>query len=290
MNFKEIYIVIVLYKTNLEHSKTIDTLKNIPDENINLMVFDNSPIKQYNFSYFRYDKFDIHYFNDCSNPGLSRAYNLALSNARDKNYKWLLLLDQDTAITAEYIKEIMSLEIDKLSKNVVSIMPRVISALNDKLIAPVKMSKGGICRSVLLESGVEQKGISGINSGTLLSVSFMSDINGFSSSYSLDMLDHWYFREIKRNGKEIYLLHSNIKQELSIYGNFEENLSVSRYSQLLNAENHFLTEDGIISLILYKARLVYRFFKQLSYKDNNYSRITLSAIFNFSQIKKLFKC
>ena len=282
MNFKEIYIVIVLYKTNLEDSKTIATLKNIPDENINLMVFDNSPEKQYNLSYFKYDKFDIHYFNDCSNPGLSRAYNLALNNARDENYKWLLLLDQDTTITPEYIKEIMSIKTDEISENVVSIMPHVISSLNGKLIAPVKMSKGGICRPVLLESGVSQKGISGINSGTLLSVSFMSAINGFSSSYSLDMLDHWYFREIKRNGKGIYLLYSNIKQELSIYGNFEENLSISRYSQLLNAENHFLKEEGTISLILFKARLFYRFFKQLSYKDNKYSRITLNTIFNFS--------
>lgn len=287
MNFKEIYIVIVLYKTNLEGSKTIETLKSIPDENINLMVFDNSPIKQYHLSYFRYDKFNIHYFNDCSNPGLSRAYNLALSNAGDKNYKWLLLLDQDTTITNEYIKEVMLLETDRISKNIVSIMPRVISLLNDKLIAPVKMSKGGICRPIILESGVSQKNISGINSGTLLSVSFMNAINGFSSSYSLDMLDHWYFREIKKNDKEIYLLHSNVKQELSIYGNFEENLSVSRYSQLLNAENHFLKEDGMISLILYKARLIYRFFKQLSYKNNKYSRITLSKIFNFSRIKKI---
>ena len=58
-------------------------------------------------------------------------------------------------------------------------------------------------------------------------------IGFFNLEYPLDMLDHWYFREIKRNDKEIYLLNSNIKQELSIYGNFEENLSVSRYYQLL---------------------------------------------------------
>ena len=285
MSFQDIFIIIVLYKTRLEDSITIQSLNESLDESITLMVFDNSPEKQYHLSYFKYNKFDIHYFNDCSNPGLSFAYNLALSNAIDKNYKWLLLLDQDTTITTEYIKELMSLDVERIPEKVVSIMPHVVSTLNHKLIAPVRMFKGGICRPVVLESGVSQKSISGINSGTLLSVSFMSAINGFSSSYSLDMLDHWYFREIKRNDKEIYLLNSNIKQELSIYGNFEENLSVSRYYQLLNAENHFLKEDGIISFILFKARLVYRFFKQLSYKNNKYSRITLSTIFHFSQIK-----
>jgi glycosyltransferase involved in cell wall biosynthesis len=286
MNFKEIYIVIVLYKTNLKDSKTIETLKNIPADNINLMVFDNSPVKQHDLPNFKYDKFNIHYFSDCSNPGLSHAYNLALSNASNKNYRWLLLLDQDTTITVEYINEIISLETDKISKNIVSIMPKVISSLNHKLIAPAKMSMGGICRPVLLKSGVVYKGISGINSGTLLSVSFMKTINGFSSSYSLDMLDHWYFREIKRNDKEIYLLHSNIKQELSIFGNFEENLSISRYCQLLNAENQFVKEDGFTSLLLFKIRLFIRVLKQLSYKNNKYSTITFNGIFNINQSDK----
>ena len=285
MNLKDIFFVIVLYKSSLEDSKTINSLESIIGDGFNLYVYDNSPERQYENDNFEFKNFKIKYYHDGTNPGLSTAYNCALEECGKSNKKWVLLLDQDTTFTKEYIEEIESLDFDEIPTTVVAIVPRVVSLLDQRIIAPVKMFLGGICRPVEIVGGVVNTPISGINSGTLLSVLYMNSINGFSNRYSLDMLDHWYFREIKRNDKEIYLLNSNIKQELSIYGNFEENLSVSRYYQLLNAENHFLKEDGIISFILFKARLVYRFFKQLSYKNNKYSRITLSTIFHFSQIK-----
>ncbi|MEZ0129526.1 glycosyltransferase [Flavobacterium sp. LBUM151] len=286
MNFKNIFIVIVLYKTSLEDSKTIETLKSIPEESINLMVFDNSPVRQYVESHFQYDKFNINYQHNGSNPGLSYAYNLALSEASSLNIKWLLLLDQDTTITIEYIKEIINLKIEELSGDIVSIMPRVISLIDDKIITPVKMELGGICRPILIPCGIVKKGISGINSGTLLNVHFMNSIKGFSTNYSLDMLDHWYFREIKYKKKYIYLLQSFIKQDLSIYNNFEENISVSRYNQLLNAESLFIEEEGFLSLLVFRIRLFFRSLKQIKYKNNQYCKITLKEVFRLSQKNK----
>jgi GT2 family glycosyltransferase len=292
MNFKDIFVVIVLYKTRLEDSKTIQTFNAALDDNVDLMVFDNSPQRQYASDNFVFNKFKIQYYHNGVNPGLSYAYNLALNKAKIVKANWLLLLDQDTSFTKEYVKEIISLEINKISKTVVSVVPRVVSLKNNEIIAPTKMFLGGICRPFSISSGVINTSISGINSGTLLSVSFMNSINGFCTKYTLDMVDHWYFREIINNGKSVYLMESIIKQDLSVFGNFEENISFARYQQLLNAEFLFINGDGIISLFVFKVRLVFRILKQIRYKNKEYYKFTLKEIFRLKyQIKNnLNKC
>ena len=87
MNFQKIFVVIVLYKTRLEDSITIQTLNDAIEDRISLMVFDNSPLRQYNEDSFAFNKFDIVYYHDGSNPGLSYAYNLALEKAFLSNKK-----------------------------------------------------------------------------------------------------------------------------------------------------------------------------------------------------------
>lgn len=279
MNLNDIFFVIVLYKSSLEDSKTISSLSSIVDKNINLLVFDNSPIKQYENVNFQFKNFIIHYFHDETNPGLSAAYNLALDESSKLNKKWLLLLDQDTTFTIEYIKEIESLELNALSNTVVAIIPRVFSLLDKRIIAPVKMYLGGICRPVDIDNGVIKTKISGINSGTILNVFYLNSINGFSKKYNLDMLDHWYFRRLFKNGKSVYLMKSQVYHELSVFGNFEENVTIDRYKQMLQSEYHFLKEDGIFSLLIFKFRLFFRFLKQLKYNNSDYYKYTLSKIF-----------
>ena len=47
MKLDEIFIIIVLYKNNLENSRTISTLRTFLNKKVNLFVYDNSPEKQY---------------------------------------------------------------------------------------------------------------------------------------------------------------------------------------------------------------------------------------------------
>jgi glycosyltransferase involved in cell wall biosynthesis len=279
MNLKDIFFVIVLYKSSLKDSKTINSLVSIIGENITLFVFDNSPIRQYENDKFQFKNFIIHYHHDETNPGLSVAYNLALEECSKLNKKWLLLLDQDTAFTKKYIKEIESLDFNTFPDTVVAIIPRVVSLPDERIIAPVKMFLGGICRPTDVENGVIKTKISGINSGTLLNVFYMNSINGFSENYTLDMLDHWYFRKLFKNGKSVYLMESHIYQELSICGSFEENVSFIRYQQMLKSESLFIKEEGMLSLLIFKFRLIFRVLKQFKYKNSDYYKFTLKQVF-----------
>jgi len=279
MKLEDIFVVVVLYKTKLEDAKTINSLNAAIAGDCNLFVFDNSPDRQYKSDYFVFNNFNIQYCHDGTNPGLSEAYNLALKKGVELNKKWLLLLDQDTTFTKEYIEEIISLDLNKFPPAVVAVMPNVVSMPDGRIIAPVKMFLGGICRPVTIENFVVTSRITGINSGTLLNVFYMNAIGGFSEKYALDMLDHWYFRKFFNDGKSVYVLKSKIFQDLSVFGNFEENVSFARYQQMLKSELFFMEEEGMLSKLVFKFRLLYRALKQFKYKNSDYYKFTLNQIF-----------
>lgn len=279
MKLEDIFLVVVLYKTKLEDTKTINSLDASIASDCNLFVFDNSPIKQYELAHFKYKNFEVHYFHNANNPGLSTAYNSALNKCNKLNKKWLLLLDQDTTFTKEYISEIKSLDLNKLPPAVVAVMPNVVSMPDGRIIAPVKMFLGGICRPVTIENFVVTSSITGINSGTLLNAFYMNEIGGFSEKYTLDMLDHWYFRKFFNDGKSVYVLKSKIFQDLSVFGNFEENVSFNRYQQMLKSELLFMEDEGKLSNLVFKFRLLYRALKQLQFKNSDFYKFTLNQIF-----------
>lgn len=280
MLLNKIFIVIVLYKTRLEESKTIQSLESVLKETVNLLVYDNSPIRQYACTNFMLNKFNVHYYHDQTNSGLSTAYNLAINLAKEFNIPWLLLLDQDTTFTKNYIEEILSLEIGKMPENIVAIIPKTISSSNEMLISPCKMLLGGIWKPIKnIQSGILNTKVSAINSGSILKIVYIDSINGFSLKYTLDMLDHWYYRRIFEDNKAVYLMHSCIYQDLSVFGNFEENVSLARYQQMLNSEMVYIKEDGLLSLIVFKIRLVFRFLKQLKYKNRGYLKCTVNYLF-----------
>lgn len=281
MNKKEIFFVVVLYKVKLEDSQTIKSLDEALETSTNLLVFDNSPHRQYEKEYFDLGKFSIHYHHDGSNPGLSRAYNLALEFASQNNCTWLLLLDQDTIFTVDYIKEIQDIQTDQLSNDVAAIIPKVVSNDHNKVISPAILYLGGFAKPVFLDKGIAHLNINGINSGTLLRVYFMNAIGGFNEKYPLDMLDHWYFSQIFKRKKNVYVMNSTIYQNLSVYGNFEDNVSVQRYEGLLQAERLLNKDAGWLNFLVFKARLCFRLFKQRNYKNQQYGQLTLKYILPF---------
>lgn len=282
MKTEDLFFIIVLYKNNLENSRTIKTLEISLNKNINLFVYDNSPERQYQEEEFVYSKFNIRYFHDPLNSGLSKAYNHALELAVNNKSSWLLLLDQDTYFTKEYIDSIETLEIDKLGDKIVAIIPRVDSLTNNQKISPAKILLGGICRPFECQKGIVKSKISGINSGTILKVDYLKSINGFNTNYTLDMLDHWYFKKIFNDKEDVFLLDAVINQDLSVLENFEDAVSIQRYKQMLNAEYLFMKEESFISLVVFRLRLISRVLKQRKFINKEYYKFTLKTLFRYN--------
>ena len=99
-NFQEgLIAIVVIYNMELAHSKTFQSLnKALKKKNqiLDLMVYDNSPNKQFHSEEFQLESFQVFYVSDINNPGVSKAYNTGFKRAESMGKKWMLLLDQDT--------------------------------------------------------------------------------------------------------------------------------------------------------------------------------------------------
>ncbi len=274
-NTEELFVVLVLYNMNLKDSETYKSIilnnKKMPLKGV---IFDNSP-KRRNIEGFE-KMGDFQYYHDENNPGLAVAYNYALKLANCQNCKWLLLLDQDTFFTEEYFNNLKF----ENQRDIVLYAPIVKSIKGMQMnISPSFLNLGGFKAFTVKKEGQQFSSISGITSGTVVSCDFIQSLGGFNSKYPLDMLDHWYYREVYRRGKYASILNSIIYQNLSVNKDFEKNVSVNRYSNFVTTEHIFFKTDSTFQYIMYKFRLIFRLIKQLKYQDKKYYKITLKSFF-----------
>jgi GT2 family glycosyltransferase len=105
-----ILAVVVVYNCEFSQSHSVSSLFQILSENpelakhFSVVLYDNSPQPQSPVSP---PDFPTHYVHDPSNGGLATAYNFALARAESEEREWLLLLDQDTTLTREFISELV---------------------------------------------------------------------------------------------------------------------------------------------------------------------------------------
>ena len=273
----ELFVVLVLYNTSLEDSETYKTIiSNKKDIKLKGVVFDNSKKKQSTLGIEKLG--DFHYIHDENNPGLAFAYNYALKLALENNCKWMLLLDQDTYFTADYFNNLKFED----NKDIVAYIPTV-KSYSDRVscISPSVLHLGGFKAFTEVKKGIQLNKVSGINSGTIIDCDFIKSIGGFKEEYPLDMLDHWYFREIYRKNKYVSVFNSEIFQNLSVQDNFEKNISIGRYTNFIKVENRFFKTGNVLQYFFYRSRLVLRLLKQLRFHNKKYFKITLKTILNF---------
>jgi len=282
IDINSLVAVLVLYKCNIEESSTINSLnKSLEHLNkrLNLLVWDNGPIKQYPDNDFLHGNFTISYKHDPKNPGISEAYNKGILFARSHGAKWILLLDQDTTIGTGFVDSYIQAVSKNLGSDIVCIIPKVISSDNKTMLSPAKFFVGGIVRPAKeIKPGIiNSRSVTGLNSGTIISPEFIESLGGFSNNYPLDMLDHWYFREIRRRKKKVLLLDTVIQHNLSVKTFFKD-VSLERYNKILLSENVLLREN-CLDLIAYKFRLAQRLFKQLKGRHKDYANLTTKYLF-----------
>lgn len=282
-NFDDILIVIVLYNCDYEFSSSFNTisleldklkLPNSPE----LFIYDNSPIT-FPSRIPKSSLFNITFVRDVHNSGISRAYELALKHANEFGHEWLLLLDQDSLVTKNYISEIKSILFSSLDPKIVSIIPNVFSQKDNFRLSPMKVFPGNYCRPILLESGVITKRITALNSGSIIKVSFLNTFNIFPNKYFLDMLDHFIYRSIYQNDLYVFLMKSFIQHNLSVQSAYEQNISIDRYRQILQAEYLLINEDAFYGRSIYIFRLFFRVFKQFGFRRRHYLKYTVNSIF-----------
>lgn len=276
----KITIVVVFYKQKPEESKTFQTLKSTLFtkkellNNIELILYDNSPVKQ-DFSPLQFEGIHITYNHDPRNLGIAAAYNYAWSVAKGNGSQWLLLLDHDTVITDEYINEVQN--VSDLSENIAAVVPKISS--ENKMISPVYSHSLRPLQEETPDLGLQEKPVMAINSGSLISVDFLNELNGFNQQFPLDYLDHWLFFEIYAKGKMVYVLDVILEHELSVMD--YSRVSLKRYQSILDAEFNFYQNYKKELYPSYRTQLVKRFLKQvLTVKNKKIAMYTLKRLFS----------
>jgi len=274
--------VVVRYKTPVEQSQTLRSLSEAfsaePEllGNYDVLLWDNSPIQledpQLSFP-FRYD------FSD-QNLGVAGAYNHALAHAESIGAPWLLLLDQDTTVTANYLQRMLGYakEVDH-ELSIATIVPFVRS--HGSLVSPRKF--GQFSRSHQIPravSGIYREDAYAVNSGTVMRATALRAVGGYSQEFWLDFSDAYIFHTFYGHGKYMYVA-GDLELDHSIASmNFDQEMSLERYRNFLAAESYYIAKyrSSLVNLIQ-TFWLMARTARQYQrYKNKRFARMTLNFL------------
>jgi GT2 family glycosyltransferase len=247
-----IVAVAVLYKQSILESASVASLLRILGEHrdwcdqFSLMLYDNSPQPQPMLADLPVKPTYIH---DGSNGGLAPAYQYALDQADAAGASWLLLLDQDTRLTEEYIAECLQLSAElQPSSEIGGIVPKLVangiiySPESDFLYRLRRQFRGERHPVEPTAFGVQARLLNAYNSGALLRVRAVETIGGFPKDYWLDYLDHAVFREIQQHGFQIFVMRTALEQSLSHLD--LDKVPHWRHRSVLTAQTRFVRRYG----------------------------------------------
>ncbi len=241
---KDILVLMVLYNISLSESKAYNSWRaHQGDWHVltpKLLIYNNGaqPLEG-----------DEAIFNARQNDMLAIPYNWVLQQATIQGVDWIILLDQDAEISADYIHELESLWMQHKEENVDYLMPRFVQTAGLQLPYSYNPTFFHAWKKQPLQKGtVTDSCVFTYNSGIVLRASTMNKIGGFSLRYPLDYQDADYLHRLYLAGAKGYTMHTRLHHNLSVE-NYAENMSPKRYQSLLEAEKQMAKDCGCVATI-----------------------------------------
>jgi GT2 family glycosyltransferase len=217
--------VIVLYNCELAQSLSFTSLLQIlnadPElaKHLSLVLYDNSPQPQ---NHPTSASFPVCYIHDPSNGGLAAAYNFALARAEEEEREWLLLLDQDTTLTAEFLSELVEAAGTLHTRtDVAAIVPKL--RVNGRIDSPstdffrLLRRQFSAPEEAMREDtvGVQKQPLCSYNSASTIRVKALRSIGGFPMEFWLDFMDHAVFHALSASGYCVYVMLATLIHDSS---------------------------------------------------------------------------
>jgi GT2 family glycosyltransferase len=238
----QILAVVVLYKQTPEESQTIRSLAGVfalrPElsASVSVLVWDNSPIPAVGGSV----PFPAVFRHAERNAGTSGAYNSALELAEKRGCPWLLLLDQDTNVTEAFLSTMLQYsERFRESPEIATVVPFIFS--HGSLVSPRRLLSFNRVRQIPLSfNGLCRDKAYAVNSATLMRVSALREVGGYSEEFWLDLSDVFVFQALHAQGRYMYVA-GDLRVEHSIASmDFDREMSPERYRNFLAAESAYI--------------------------------------------------
>jgi hypothetical protein len=278
MNNNQIVAVVVLYKRLPEQSQTIASLGTVfarnPEllDSIRVILFDNSPkgLEQVSLS------FPCDYYHSDRNVGTSGAYNYALQFAETGLFPWLLLFDQDTKVSAEFLPRMLEYSHVLLGRaEIGAVVPFIYS--HGLLVSPTKLGRFHRMSSIPSSfSGIYRQRAFAVNSATLMRVKTLREIGGYSDEFWLDLSDIYVFQAMYRKRRYLYIARDLTLQHSITTMDYDNDMAPERYRNFLAAESAYVdlyssAPERAVHLI----RLLARTLRQRRrHRNKTFSKIT----------------
>jgi GT2 family glycosyltransferase len=199
--------VVVIYKMKPIDSSTLQTLLSTAantssyELDLKIVVWDNTPGGQ--------DSGElpdgVSYEPAPHNPGLAQAYNQVLQLAEAEGYEWLLTLDQDSFLPANFLAKVAALtrELSPM-ETIGAIVPQVIA--DGRIVSPFQFVFGSIPRWFPRGFvGISKTATYAANSGATVRVRALREIGGYDPMFPLDLSDTNLFHRLHDSGKSVFI-------------------------------------------------------------------------------------
>jgi GT2 family glycosyltransferase len=285
--------VVVLYRTALDVSldvplDTSGTLAGLARafaedaslaKQLDVLVWDNSPEPLPEIREERSLPFPFSYKHAAQNEGVSGAYNAAAVVAEQRGCAWLLLLDDDTSVTAEFLRGMLG-HAEQIAE--------------DERIAAVApfLYAGTFCMSPRLwrfarhvplprpvHPYTETRSIFAANSGTLMRVRALEAMGGFNARFWLDFSDIEVFHRLHGHGFSVRIAGDlRLEHEMAML-DYDRRMTPGRFATFLAAESDFMDlYRGPLERGMHLLRLAARVVHQRSYADPAFARLSWQAL------------
>lgn len=274
-----IQAVVVLYRVAPQDSAALRGLLAalLQDRNaasaIRLLVYDNSPEAH---PWSPPSQIAAEYLHDAANGGLLAAYRTALAKAQLNGAPWLLLLDDDTRVTSEFVQlQLQMVEQLAAKADIGAVVPRLRSGgVVQSPHGPVGWRQSPL--SVDRE-GPAPVGTTAFNSGAMLRRSVLEAIGGFPDGYAVDFLDHAMFARLARAGFHVWVLPATLDHAMS-WESPQTAIGISRFAGLLQLEQRFHHEYGNWqSILAFRLRCARRAWQYRAWPDRRFARLCRQA-------------
>jgi len=251
-DLNSVFAVIVLYKTDLQSSASFNSLlKTAKNEDgvLEILLYNNYPQIILDIAPYKDQNIHISEINDEANSGVSKAYNIANSIAKSKKKKWLLLLDQDTELPADFFSVFFS-ERKQTKKDHKLYIPIIQSG--NKIVSPANyFLYRGFLRKEVEEGELNLKRQAIINSGVIINTELFKQAGGYNENVSLDFSDVSFFRKVRKIYSTVFLLNIKCAHSFSgfEYDNYEKNFN--RFRIYNTNAIAFSREKGVVKLLLF---------------------------------------
>lgn len=250
---RRVLVVVVLYKKRFEDIPCATAISVWLDQAVeggtdlsltDCLVYDNSPEPlQTTFT----GPARATYFHNARNGGTQAAYVAAIDMATVCGCGWILFLDHDTDLPADFFTVTShALTRAESDRPTVGVIPYVYDG-SMQVSPSLVTAYGRVSQFSVSGQGASDAypGLTAIASASLVQTSWLSSLLPIPEAFRLDYLDHWLFREIQQRGGALAISSARIEHSLSVCS--MKSMDAERYRSILDAELLFLQGDATYS-------------------------------------------